>query len=71
VVLAWRRMEALRSSSFGNFPSVGDHLRSKVWKMQRAARRRCVWFLAVVTVLQKDMCAFSFFMGCLSVISGL
>ena len=71
VVLAWRRMEALWSSSFDNFPSVGDHLRSKVWKMQRAARRRHVWFLVGVTVLQKDLCVISIFVGCLFVTSGL
>jgi hypothetical protein len=71
VLLSWRWMEAPRSSSFDDFPSAGDHLRSKAWKMQRAARHRCVLLLAGVTVLLEDLFVISILLGCLLVTFGL
>jgi hypothetical protein len=63
-----RRMEALRSSRTGDFPSVRGHLRIQGdCEGAAAARRRNVLLCVGGFVLQRDLGVFLFFVEVLSV----
>ena len=62
-----RRMEALRSSRTGNFPSARGHLRLQGVEDAAAARRRSVLLCVGGSVLQRDLVIIFFFVEVLSV----
>jgi hypothetical protein len=65
-----RRMEALRSSRTGDFPSARGHLRIQgVCEGAAAARRRNVLLCVGGFALQRDLCVILFFVEVLSVLS--
>lgn len=65
-----RRMEALRSSRTGDFPSARGHLRVQgVCEDAAAARRRNVLLCGGCFALQRGLCVILIFVEILSVIS--